>query len=213
MTKATFLILSASALLATVMIYSNAGIARDAVSQSVPLKPVSSFDNIADERARSVALFGEVGKVLTHPRCTNCHPRTDSPLQGEKGDLHQPKVVRGVGGMGAPGMNCTTCHGMENFGNVPGNPSWHLAPSEMAWAGVPLDAICEQIKDPERNGGKSLDAIHKHMVEDSLVGYGWNAPAHLQPAPGSQRQLGELTRAWIDSGAHCPTAKEKDGNR
>ncbi|MEY8837886.1 Isoquinoline 1-oxidoreductase subunit, partial [Cribrihabitans sp. XS_ASV171] len=26
-----------------------------------------------------------------------------------------------------------------------------------------------------------------------------------EPAPGSQEVFGELTRAWIDTGAACPT--------
>ena len=33
-----------------------------------------SFASIADTDARSAAMFTELGKVLTHPRCTNCHP-------------------------------------------------------------------------------------------------------------------------------------------
>ena len=41
------------------------------------LRPVSSFNNIGDSGARSVALFTEAGKVLTHARCVNCHPRGD----------------------------------------------------------------------------------------------------------------------------------------
>jgi hypothetical protein len=32
--------------------------------------------------------------------------------------------------------------------------------------------ICEQIKDPKRNGGKSLEEFVHHMAEDSLVGWG-----------------------------------------
>ncbi|HZF52700.1 MAG TPA: hypothetical protein VE093_28790 [Polyangiaceae bacterium] len=38
------------------------------------LKPVSAFASITDPAARSVALFTEAGRVITHPRCTNCHP-------------------------------------------------------------------------------------------------------------------------------------------
>ena len=38
---------------------------------------------IADPGARSAAMFTELGKVLTNPRCVNCHPVGDRPLQGE----------------------------------------------------------------------------------------------------------------------------------
>ncbi|HEX8536104.1 MAG TPA: hypothetical protein VF664_01475 [Cystobacter sp.] len=36
-----------------------------------PLRPVSDFSTLADPRARSIALFTEAGRVITHPRCTN----------------------------------------------------------------------------------------------------------------------------------------------
>jgi hypothetical protein len=51
-----------------------------AVSDGAPdtLASPESFDAIADTAARSAALFTEVGKVLTHPRCVNCHPAGDS---------------------------------------------------------------------------------------------------------------------------------------
>jgi len=45
------------------------------------LKPVASFDQVADRGARSIALFTEAGKVLQHPRCMNCHPATERPTQ------------------------------------------------------------------------------------------------------------------------------------
>ena len=178
-------------------------------NSSTALKTLDEFQRIDDKTERAHALFEEIGRVIQHPRCVNCHPRTERPLQGEAGALHQPLVVRGLGGMGRPGMLCNTCHLAENYQNVPGNPGWHLAPASMAWEGVSLAAICEQIKDPERNGGKSMAELAKHMAEDELVGYGWNPPAHLQPAPGDQAQFGKLFQAWLDAGAHCP---EDDGS-
>jgi hypothetical protein len=41
--------------------------------------------------------FTEIAKVLTHPRCLNCHPRDDRPRQGpaEATRLHQMNVQRG----------------------------------------------------------------------------------------------------------------------
>jgi hypothetical protein len=173
-------------------------------SPSATLQPLSAFVAIADDTQRARALFAEIGKVIQHPRCVNCHPRTDRPLQGEAGALHQPLVVRGAGGMGAAGMVCITCHNADNFRNVPGHPRWHLAPAEMAWEGKSLTAICEQIKDRERNGGKTLAELGAHMANDTLVAYGWSPPAHLEPAPGNQQQFGQLFHAWLEAGAHCP---------
>jgi len=59
-----------------------------------PLRPLASFTE-TEEEARSLALFVEIGRVLTHPRCVNCHPAGDAPLAGDDSHLHQPPVVRG----------------------------------------------------------------------------------------------------------------------
>lgn len=174
------------------------------------LKPVSAFATISDPAARSAAIFTEMGKVLTHPRCINCHPRTDSPLQGDDMRFHMPPVERGPKGMGIAGMECATCHGPTNVafadgkGSIPGHPLWHLAPKSMAWEGKSLREICEQLKDRTRNGGKTLAQIHEHNASDTLVGWGWNPGPGRTPAPGTQAEFGALTKAWIDSGAQCP---------
>ena len=89
-------------------------------------------------------------------------------------------------------------------GSIPGNPAWHLAPRVMAWQGLSLRAICEQLKDRRRNGGKSLAELQHHNAEDSLVGWGWKPGLGRAPAPGSQKLFGDLTQAWIDTGAACP---------
>jgi hypothetical protein len=170
------------------------------------LRPVSAFANISDRARRSVALFEEAGKVLQHPRCVNCHPAGDRPLQGDAGRLHQPPVTRGADGFGVTGMRCTTCHQPANFNpaGVPGHPKWHVAPIEMAWEGKTLGQICTQIKDPGRNGGHTLAEIVTHMAEDSLVGWGWSPGPGRAPAPGTQQSFGALIRAWVDTGAGCP---------
>lgn len=170
------------------------------------LKSAQSFASIADERQHSVALFTEAGKVITHARCMNCHPSGDRPAQGDDRHPHMPLVVRGLDDFGAIGMRCTTCHGPENFdpAGVPGNPAWRMAPIEMAWVGKSLGDICRQIKDPSRNGGKSLDDLVHHMAEDPLVGWGWHPGSGRQPAPGTQKEFGELIKAWVDTGAECP---------
>jgi hypothetical protein len=170
------------------------------------LQPVSSFDAIADRRARSVALFSEAGKVFQHPRCMNCHPATERPTQTDQMRPHQPPVVRGAGGHGAAGMPCTACHRAGNFdaGHVPGHRDWHLAPAAMAWQDKSLAQVCSQIKDPARNGGRDLAELIHHVSEDSLVGWGWAPGAERTPAPGTQAQFGEIMKAWAATGAACP---------
>jgi hypothetical protein len=173
---------------------------------STTLAAPQSFDGISDTAERSAALFTEAGKVLTSARCVNCHPAGDRPLQGETRRLHQPPVARGPDGFGTPAMRCATCHQGANFdpAGVPGHPHWHLAPSEMAWQNKTAGEICTQIKDPARNGGRSLQQILTHVADDSLVGWAWAPGVGREPAPGTQKELGELIQAWLNTGAVCP---------
>lgn len=184
------------------------------VAQNVQsLRPAESFQSISDTRARSLALFEEAGKVIQHPRCVNCHPATERPLQGMTMHPHQPPVFRGDAGMGLIVMQCNTCHSEKNtpvvgqadtLKSIPGNPAWHLAPIEMAWEGKTLGQICEQLKDPKRNGDKTMAEMVEHMAHDELVGWGWQPGDGREPVPGTQQEFGALIQAWVDTGAACP---------
>jgi hypothetical protein len=206
--------LALTALLSSAIVVGVAFIAADqsagqprSPAQATSLRPASGFNNIKDQRARSVALFQEAGKVIQHPRCMNCHPSGERPTQTDLMQPHQPLVVRGADGHGAPGLACATCHHAANFdvAGVPGNPEWHLAPASMAWQGRSLAQICTQIKDTKRNGGKDMAALVHHMAEDKLVGWAWLPGGGRAPAPGTQAQFGDLIRAWAAAGAHCPS--------
>lgn len=165
-----------------------------------------SFASIADAGMRSAAIFTELGKVLTHQRCVNCHPAGDRPHQGDERRLHQPPVTRGVDGHGTEAMRCSICHQNANFdpGRVPGHPEWHLAPREMAWEGKTVAEICEQIRDPARNGGRKVEDLIRHIGSDTLVGWAWHPGFGRTPAPGTQKQAGALVEAWVKTGAACP---------
>lgn len=175
-----------------------------------PLQPPSSFRNIADVKSRSAAFFAEASKVLQHPRCLNCHPVTREPTQGDDLHAHVPKLQIGDN-HGTKALPCTSCHGptnSETLGgrtkSIPGTTGWALAPASMAWQTLTTGQVCAQIKDPARNGNRSLEQIHEHLATDHLVGWAWHPGAGRAPAPGTQTVFGELIRAWIDSGAHCP---------
>jgi hypothetical protein len=170
------------------------------------LHPAVSFADIPDTQARSIALFREAAKVLQHPRCMNCHPVGERPRQTDQRRPHEPLVVRGKDGHGAPGVACATCHGAANFGpsRVPGNPHWALAPASMAWEGKTLREICVQLKDPKRNGSRDIAAILKHVTTDSLVLWAWDPGPGRIPAPGTNAEFGKLLEAWAETGAQCP---------
>jgi hypothetical protein len=176
--------------------------ATDAKSLASP----ESFSSISDPQQRSAAYFTELSKVLTHPRCENCHPAGSMPRQGDTRRLHQPPVVGGADGFGTASMRCNSCHQNTNFdpGRMPGHANWHLAPHEMAWEGKTVPEICAQIKDPKRNGNRSLHDLVAHIGEDSLVGWAWAPGIGREPAPGTQKEAGALVKAWVDSGASCP---------
>ena len=171
------------------------------------LQSPSAFQSIGDRAQRSRAIFAEIGKVLTHPRCMNCHPAGDQPLQGADHRIHFPPARRA-----GLGDSCAACHTDRNvtlhetasFQSIPGHPRWELAPLSMAWQGKSLGDICRQIKDKDRNGGRDLALLHEHIAKDDLVAWGWNPGAGREPAPGNQEIAGQLTKAWIDSGAECP---------
>jgi hypothetical protein len=175
------------------------------------LRPLTAFAAIKDRKERSRALFLEASRVLLHPRCANCHPDGDVPLQGMDGQPHYPPVTRGPEDKGVAGLECTSCHQDKNaeLARVPGAPNWHLAPRVMAWVGKSPRHICEQMKDPERNGGKTLTQIIEHNAHDELVGWGWRPGDGREPAPGTQESFGALIAAWVGTGAECPSEEAR----
>ena len=170
------------------------------------LRSPEAFGVITNRADRSKALFLEASRVLLHPRCANCHPDGDTPYQGTEWQPHDPPVLRGPEDKGIVGMECTSCHQDKNLelARVPGAPNWHLAPRSMAWVGKSPRALCEQLKDKSRNGGKTLAQLVEHNAHDELVGWGWTPGSGRQPAPGTQELFGALTAAWVETGAECP---------
>jgi hypothetical protein len=89
------------------------------------LQPPSAFQSIGDPAQRSRAIFTEVGKLLTHPRCLNCHPAGDQPLQGAEHRIHWPPAKRA--GLGDTCVAChtdrnVTLHAKASYQSIPGHP-------------------------------------------------------------------------------------------
>ncbi len=154
---------------------------------------------------RSLAHYEEMTKVILHPRCLNCHPGGDRPTQGMDMHAHQMNVQRGPYNDGNVGMRCVTCHQSENndVAGVPGAPRWLLAPKELAWQGKTKGEICRLLKDAKKTH-MNLQELIEHNGEDELVAWGWNPGKGREPAPGTQKEFGELTRKWVETGAECP---------
>lgn len=176
------------------------------------------YGTSASERSSTIAkqseaYFLQAARVIESPRCMNCHPRDDRPRQGDQSSVHFLNVVRGSEGSGVPAMKCAACHGEVNnpASGAPGAPNWTLAPISMAWVGLSPRQICEQLKDPTRNGRRDLRAIVEHVASDPLVGWGWHPGSGRKPAPSTQAETGHLFAAWVDTGAVCPG--ESDGTK
>jgi len=182
-----------------------------ATVQHDALRSLASFAAIRDSKARARAIFVEATRVLLHPRCVNCHPAGDSPTQSDQLRLHDPPVVRGPDDRGVPALYCSSCHQDRNLelARVPGAPAWRLAPLAMAWQKRTAHSICEQLKDPARNGGRTLEKIVEHSAHDGLVAWGWSPGADRKPAPGDQASFAALVDAWKKLGAACPEEELK----
>ena len=131
---------------------------------------ISSPQNEPASRAAFLAAY----PVFMHPRCMNCHPAGDAPLQGEDSHPHLQNVKRGPDGKGLYALKCGNCHQNQNLageGMPPGHPEWHLPPANMrmVFQGKTPAELARQLKDPKQNGGKTLEGILKHVSEDTLV--------------------------------------------
>lgn len=169
-------------------------------SAAIPAKPDASA---------SRAAFLQVYQVLESPRCANCHPAGDAPLQGDDGHVHIQNVKRGADGHGAPAMRCQTCHQSQNVAGEhmpPGNAKWGLPPPEhkMVFVGRSPGELCRQIKDKRQNGGRSLEQLFEHVTKDDLVGWAWDPGDGRTKPPLTREETGKAMREWIDGGAACP---------
>lgn len=158
-----------------------------------------------------LAAFETVKQVLQHPRCQNCHIPGNAPLQNDQRQVHNLNVQRGPDGKGAPGLQCTTCHGEANppasYGLhvPPGAPGWHLPPPERKMVFIDLSSgdLCRGLKDPKANGGKDLAALDKHVSSDKLVLWGWNPGPGRAPVPIPHVTFVAKFREWVAAGAPC----------
>ncbi len=153
--------------------------------------------------------FLAAAPVFTHPRCHNCHPAGDAPLQGDDSHPHAQNVKRGPDGKGKYGMKCSTCHQLTNLPGAnmpPGAPNWHLPPPNMrmVFVGRTPGKLCRQLKDPSRNGGKTIDRIIEHVTSDKLVLWGWNPGEGRGTPPLSHAEFAALMNQWASNGAACP---------
>lgn len=156
----------------------------------------------------SVKAFMEVYKVLMSPRCMNCHPSGDIPLQGDDSHPHIMSPQRGSDGSGVYAMKCSNCHQAENTAGLhspPGNPAWHLPPANMrmVFQGKTAHELAKQLIDPSKNGHKNRKQLEEH-ARDTLVKWGWNPGDGRTLPPLSYEAFTKVWLQWIRKGAYAP---------
>lgn len=163
---------------------------------------------IKKDSVTSVAAFKQVYKVLMSPRCVNCHPIGDVPLQGDNSVLHTMQPKRGKDGKGVYAMKCTNCHQPSNSPGLhtpPGNSEWHLPPADMkmVFQGKTAHELAKQLVNPELNGHKDLQKLIAH-ADDGLVKAGWNPGKGRTLPPISHAEFKKAWITWLKTGAYAP---------
>jgi mono/diheme cytochrome c family protein len=183
--------------------------ARDAVGASLQLARFAADPPDAETTARGRKAWGDVYKVLMSPRCMNCHPVGDRPLQTDESRPHAMNISRKSLDNG---LRCATCHRDKNAdelgvpGGPPGAPHWGLPAKEMPliFEGRSERELCLQMKRPGDNAYKSLDQLMHHVTEDPLVLWGWEPGGDRTKPPLSHEAFVEAFDAWVASGGACP---------
>ncbi len=168
------------------------------------------------------AAFSEAYKVFMSPRCMNCHPAGNSPLQGDDSHPHFDRVRRGEDGSGVYSMKCGNCHQAANQAGMnlpPGAPNvlsegsldystprWRLpsAKTPMIFQGRTAAQLCVQLKDTKQNGGLTAEQLIHHVSNDPLVLWGWNPGEGRTTPPLTHDQFVANVKEWIEAGGACP---------
>jgi hypothetical protein len=161
-----------------------------------------------EDSAASVAAFMKVYDVLMSPRCMNCHPAGDIPLQGDDNHLHTMSPTRGKDGKGIYAMKCSNCHQPTNspgLNTPPGNPKWALPPADMkmVFEGKSPRDLALQIMDYKRNGHKNKAQLIEH-ARDTLVKAGWDMGEGRKPPPLPYNEFVAAWDEWIKKGGVAP---------
>ena len=163
--------------------------------------------------------WSRVYEVTSHPRCANCHtgpsdrPMWSGPSYGETRQ-HGMNIQAGESRIGAETLQCSTCHTTKNedWDNANGTPhaaprvamGWQLAPVEADWFGRSTEEICAQLRDPDRNGGRTLIDLAEHLNHDLILHWAWSPGGGREPAPYSLQEHVNDILDWGVAGMPCP---------
>jgi hypothetical protein len=193
-----------------------------AAARAVAAPPAVPRAPEREDAARGRDAFMRAYSVLMHPRCQNCHPAGDTPLQGEDSHVHDLlRLRRGADGNGVLAMRCSNCHQAANGTGphtppgaprppgeegLPAEPRWHLPDPKtpMVFQGRTPAQLCRQLKDPKQNGGLTPDRLVHHVSTDPLVRWAWDPGEGRTTPPLSHEEFRAAVKEWLDAGGACP---------
>ena len=169
-----------------------------------PERPPLNNPEVTLTTREGLKAFEDIYTVSTHPRCMNCHPEGDAPLQTDDSVPHTLGITR-FSPLG--GVHCRTCHSAVGVDDglaplPPADPIWSIAPKRMVFQNRTPAQLCNQLKDPEVNGGRGFTELAKHVEEDHLLITSWHSGR--TPPPISHEELVKRYQTWGAAGGPCP---------
>ena len=151
----------------------------------------------------SAAGFSKRTRCSCTPRCMNCHPAGDAPLQGDDSHLHAAERQARARRQGQ--VRHEVRHvpsGRQPTGREHAAGESQLAPATpempLVFQGKTPRELAVQLNDPKLNGGKTLEQLLQHVSEDKLVavglGPGRRPDQAAADARGVQRRGADMDR-------------------
>lgn len=184
---------------------------------------VNEFADGSVSREEGLANWQTYYEVASHPRCSNCHvgasnqPMWTGPSYGAslgKARPHGMNVNAGESRIGVETLMCSTCHTTLSEPDPDANAAphaaprvasaWQLAPVEAEWFGKSSSYVCNQLRDPERNGDRSIREVAEHLDHDVILHWAWNPGGGREPAPHSLQMAMDALMKWAAAGTPCP---------
>lgn len=170
-------------------------------------KPKTKAELQREKESREAFLVAYT--VFMHPRCMNCHPNGDTPLQGEDSHLHTQGVTRGPDGKGLYALKCKNCHQDNNIAGLnmpPGQPNWQMPPAhlKMIFQDKSPRQLALHFKESKFTGFKNLEQMIEHVEKEPLVLSCWHPAQGLTTPPISHDEFVAKVKEWIEKGAAIP---------
>jgi hypothetical protein len=164
---------------------------------------------------QGLVAWARIYEVASHPRCSNCHvgdsnrPMWSGPSYG-KSRPHGMNINAGESRIGAEYIPCATCHVTNKTGGNAGahmapqvGAAWQLPPVEFEWNGKTSTEVCNQLRDPDRNGDRTFMDIAGHLDHDVILHWAWAPGGGREPAPYSLQEHVNDVLEWGVAGMPC----------